>query len=252
MSSPHTQTPRHLGDFVEFLEWLNTQGIEFAVIGGQAVSAYADLLDQPVRSEDLDIYVSETTMHELLDRAMAEGLKIIKRPQPRHLPVAVFEAKGLEINALTETSGLLPPEIVVRTARSFVLSAHGDLEVPVADPFDLLSNKLSVARDKDRSHINILRTYVEYEVIEAFLEESNPRARLKPARRLLEVLSRKTLPKKLFDRLIDLATTPVDFRFLASCAPTENRASRLLDRTSDEALQAELKSIIASRSFNEP
>ncbi len=52
----------------------------------------------------------------------------------------------MEVNALTSSDGLRDPEVVVQTARDFTLSAHANLEVPIADPFELLANKLAVRR----------------------------------------------------------------------------------------------------------
>ncbi len=123
-------------------------------------------------------------------------------------PRRFLEHDGKEINILTANSGLAKAEIIIRTARHFVLSAHDGLEIPVADPFDLLGNKLAVKRDKDLPHIEILRRFAEQESVMAFEEETQPRARLAPARRLLDALGVKVLPALLADRLIELARTP--------------------------------------------
>ncbi len=251
MPSLRAKTPQDIGAFADFLRQLIEEGFEFTVIGGMAVSSYARLMGEEVLSVDLDIYVTTQTLGEFLDWAPYHDIRVVKRPQPRNIPVAFLEVAAQEVNALTAADNLPSPEIVARTARQFTLSAHGDLEVPLADPFDLLANKLAVARDKDRPHIEILRRYVEAEAILAFSEEEKPRARLAPARRLLEVLKRRSLPEPLADRLVELARTPVDFRFLINHVPTEEQARRLLGRTEsfDEALVAQLEAILARRRF---
>ncbi len=249
---PHrAKTPHHLGDFADFLRQLIAEGFEFTVIGGMAVSSYARLLGDEVLSVDLDIYVTQQTLTELLDWAPYHDIRVVKRPQPRNIPVAFLEVAAKEVNALTAASNLAAPEVVARTARLFTLSAHGDLEVLLADPFDLLGNKLAVARDKDWPHIEILRRYVEEEAVLAFSEEEKPRARLAPARRLLEVLKRRSLPEPLADRLIELARTPVDYRFLINHVPTEEQARRVLGQNEhlDDKLVAQLEAIFGKRRF---
>ncbi len=254
MPSPPAKTPHDLGDFADFLRQLTEEGFEFTVIGGMAVSSYARLLGDEVLSVDLDIYVTQETLVEFLDWAPSHDIRIVKRPQPRNIPVAFLEVAAKEVNALTAADSLPPPGVVARTARRFTLSAHGNLEVPLADPFDLLGNKLAVARDKDRPHIEILRRYVEEEVVLAFSEEEEPRARLAPARRLLEVLKRNSLPEPLADRLIELARTPVDYRFLIHRVPTVKQARRLLGEAEgrNEELVAQLEAILAKRRFEQP
>lgn len=48
-----------LGDFADFLEQLSANGFEYAVIGGCAVIAYANLLGEELFSADLDIYTTQ-------------------------------------------------------------------------------------------------------------------------------------------------------------------------------------------------
>ncbi|MCP3957791.1 MAG: hypothetical protein GY719_08060 [bacterium] len=243
-----------LSDFARFLEQLSAEGFEFAVIGGCAVVAYASLLGEEMFSADLDIYVTQETMSDLLTWAPRNRIRVIKRPRPRNIPVAFLEEPdGKEINVLTASSGLPKPEIVVRNARQFILSSHGDLEVPLADPFDLLSNKLAVRREKDLPHIEVLRRFVDEESVTAFVEETRPRARLAPARRLLEALGRNTLPRALADRLLDVAKTEVDYRFLMGRVPTEEQAKRILERMAEreDELSRQLESILATRRFEE-
>ncbi len=245
--------PRQLGEFAGFLRLLEEHGFEFAVIGGQAVAVYARLLGERVLSIDLDIYVTQKTLEELLRWAPRHGIRVVKRPQPRNIPVAFLEIDDLEINALTSSYGLKDPETVTQTARSFLLAAHSDLEVPIADPFELLANKLAVKRDKDLPHIEILRRFVEEESAAAFREETKPRARLAPARRLLGTLDAKVLPAGLADRLIELATTPVDYRFLIGRVPTREQTVRIMERIEEreEELSRELASILEVRRFDD-
>jgi hypothetical protein len=61
---------------------------------------------------------------------------------------------------------------------------------------------------------------LEEEVVRAFEQETDPRERLGPASRLLEVLKEGTLKATLAKRLIPLARTGPDLRFLAHRVPS--------------------------------
>lgn len=213
------------------------------------MGAYAHLRGETVVSADLDIYVSPQTLDELLSWAQRHGIVVRQRPQPRSVPVAFLEWAGLEINALTWVVGLPDPGVAVRSAREFTLSGAGGIAVPLADPFDLLANKLAVRREKDLPHISILRSFVEEEVVAGFEHETG-RRRLQPARRLLEVLKQRMLPEPLARRLLPLAREPVDFRFLISSVPNAELAREVLERAGDRPeLVPELETILESREF---
>ena len=66
MPSVPAKTAHDLTDFATFLERLDAEGFEFAVIGGMGVSAYARLMGEDLRSVDLDIYMTSQTLGELL------------------------------------------------------------------------------------------------------------------------------------------------------------------------------------------
>ena len=249
MSAAEDQELHDLDDYSGFLHALEESSVEFAVIGGCAVGAYARLQGRSLVSADLDIIVSKEAMRDLLAWAPRQDIAVVKRPQPRSLQVAFLEWAGKEINALTGSSGLPEPEIVIRTARDFSLSGASGLTVPIADPFDLLANKLAVRREKDLPHIEILRQFVEEEVVAAFREETG-RKRLMPARRLLRVLGQDTLPEHLAERLLREARLPVDFRFLMGRVPNRSLAERILESSpEDVSFRKELAGILAGRGF---
>lgn len=248
-SSPGEKT-HYLTDFAALLRALNDQGFPYVVIGGCAVGAYAELLGEKVPSVDLDLYTDPRTLETVLSWASQNGLKVLKRPQPRSPPVAVLDWQGLELNIVTDSFGLPDPSVALRVAHVFELSKHGGLEVMVADPLDLLRNKLAVNRPKDRPHIEILREFVEKEAVEAFEKETSPRARILPARQYLDVIGSRTLPEGLAARLMPLARTRVEFRFLLGTVPTEAEARAALERART-ALEdtADLEAILAARRF---
>ncbi len=69
-------------------------------------------------------------------------------------------------------------------------------------------------REKDKAHREILRRFIEEEIVEAFRRETEPRKRLRPVRRYLEVTGDESISEPLASRLLPLARTEADFRFL--------------------------------------
>jgi catechol 2,3-dioxygenase-like lactoylglutathione lyase family enzyme len=242
VSSPHT-----IERFLDVLRAIDAGGFEFAVIGGCAVGAYARLAGEVVFSEDLDLYVSGETLDELLEYLEAAGATIIKRPQPRSTPVAVLDWNGREVNILTASAGLPPPVQVVRSVREIELEAHG-VVVPLADPFDLLANKLEIHRDKDLPHIAILRRFVEDEAVAALASAGSARERLGPVRRILNVLGSETLPEALAERLIPFADEAAIRRFLVHRVPKGNQAQQIIDAAPPSEV-ASLEAIRSRRRF---
>jgi hypothetical protein len=157
MSAETPKSASSVDDYVELFDALAGQGTEFVVIGGCAVGAYARTLGERVFSDDLDLLMTSRSLESVVADGSSIGLQVLKMPQPRAVPVAVLEWRGLEINLLTSSSGLPTPDVAARAAREFYLAGKADLAVLVADPFDLLRNKLAVNRPKDQPHLAILR-----------------------------------------------------------------------------------------------
>lgn len=241
------QKTYNLVDFAEFLQKLNDEGFEFVVIGGCAVGAYAHMRGETVLSADLDIYTSGAILNELMAWAPRQGINIVKRPHVRGLPVAFLEWKGLEINILTWAAGLPSFGVVARMARELEVAELGGVIVPIADPLDILANKLEARREKDIPHIEILTAFIEEEITAAF-ESEQGRQRFMQARRYLEVLGRDDLPENLAKRLVELAELAVDFRFLAGRVPTRSLADRVVHRADDKGIDVEkIQTIVSSR-----
>jgi hypothetical protein len=231
------------------LQLLYRRGTDYVVIGGCAVGAYAQLQGEAVFSADLDIMTTSKALHELLTWAPHQGVEVVKVPQPRSIPVAVLQWRKLEVNVLTGAPGLPGFGLVARMAREFELQEHG-IVVPIADPLDLLANKLVAGRDKDRAHIVIIRSFVEAEIVSAFEVETG-RQRVMLARRYLEVLGVEQLEEALAERLLPLAKHPVDFRFLAGCVPTRRQAEVVVDRARvHDTDPDDVQLIVSTRTFD--
>jgi hypothetical protein len=238
MSAETQNTSSSIDDYVDLFGVLAGLGVEFVVIGGCAVGAYARLLGEQVLSQDLDLLVTWRSLETVVADAGTIGVNIHKMPQPRNVPVALLEWRGKEVNLLTGSSGLPPADVAARAAREFRLDRGTSVPILIADPFDLLRNKLAVNRPKDQPHIAILRRFLDEEAVTGLSQEKEPRARISAAERLLEVLGTQTLEEDLARRLVPLATTLADFRFLAHRAPVQ-LLRELADRApSDESRRA--------------
>lgn len=245
MPEEKAQALHDLRTYRSFLEALEEAGYDFAVIGGCAVAVYADQIGEPVFSADLDLIVAASNLPSLLDWARQKSkVRVTKVPQPRSAPVAVLYWNDLEVNILTGSIGLPAARQVTELAREVEIDG---LVIPIADPFDLLTNKLAVRRDKDLPHIEILRRFVEAEIVTTFELETNRRRRLLPARRYLETFELKRLPGELAESLLAATRFDSDLRFLASTVP-DSMGPAVRDKASnDPELLAELNEIFDRR-----
>jgi hypothetical protein len=244
MSSTGAKATLSLEDFADLLEVLAQAGTEQVVIGGCAVGAYARLIGGTVTSGDLDLYASYANTEAILIAVAAAGGRVVKRARARNIPVAVVDWNGRELNVLNSSAGLQTPEIETQLAREFVLRGRRGLAVLIADPFELLANKLAVDRPKDRPHIAILRRFLEGEVVLAFRDEDAPRKRIAPAARLLRVEKKRALPARLMPELTKLARVRSDFRFLASHTPNRDAARAVLERAEGIGAAPEVREIL--------
>lgn len=244
MAPPDPQTPApSLELFRDLFASLEDFGLGFVVIGDMAVGAYARQLGETVVSLDLDLYVTSQTLDEVQSLAANLEARVERRMQARGLPVAVLSWRGREVDVLTMSRGL--PGFRELSSSARVVDVDG-LDVLVADPIDLLRNKLAVNRPKDQAHIDLLRRFIDDEIILTFSRIKEPRARIETASALLEVLGQETLESALAAQLVELASLPSDFRFLANRAPIE-LLPRLAERASDATKRALVDAAIARR-----
>lgn len=253
MPTPSKETTRSVEDFAELLEALKKEGFDYAVIGGCAVGAYAHLRGEEVLTADLDLIAPPAVLNEILEWAPKNGIKVLKRPQPRTIPTAFLVWNDKEINILTYSHGLPAPEDTIQAARAFELRSRGNVEVLIADCYHLLQNKLNVNRPKDQPHIDVLRRFIEEEIVRAFEVETDQRNRLGPARKLLDITKSRALPEHLASRLIPLAKTAPDLRFLANTVPLEEQKRAVLEKArAFPELEAVISQILEHRESNPP
>lgn len=116
MSTQTAPTASALGDYLDLLQALAEHGIEYVVIGGCAVSAYARHLDEAVFSNDLDLLVTGPALDRVVAEASSLELVVEKLPEPRSVPVALLAWRNREVNLLTSTHGLPPADVEARSA----------------------------------------------------------------------------------------------------------------------------------------
>lgn len=248
MPAPSPKDARSLEDYASLLRLLSEAAIPFTVIGGCAVGAYAHLRGLEVFSDDLDVYTTPEDLRRIVNLMRQKGVAIRNLPRPRNVPVAAFDWDGKPVNVLSSSMGLPEASRVSADARDFNVRAPAGLSVPIADPFDLLANKLAIHRPKDRPHVEVLRGFIEEEIVDAFRREQHPRRRFLPAQRYLDITGDRTLSAALVDRLIPLARLPSDFRFLTSQVASHAQAEALLARA-PAGLRSEAAEILQRRRF---
>lgn len=120
---------------VELTDLLRTEGIKYAVIGGQAVNAYAE----PLVSLDLDLAVAVEDL-EKAEALLRARFKVQRFPHS--LNISQVDSK-LRVQVQTDPRY---SEFVARAAPRNVL----DLTLPVADVRDVLQGKIWAAQDSER------------------------------------------------------------------------------------------------------
>jgi len=120
---------------VELTNLLRAEGIKYAVIGGQAVNAYAELLV----SLDLDLAVAVEHL-EKVEALLRARFKVQRFPHS--LNISQVDSK-LRVQVQTDPRY---SEFVSRAAPRNVL----DLTLPVADVRDVLQRKIWAAQDSER------------------------------------------------------------------------------------------------------
>jgi len=120
---------------VELTDLLRTEGIKYAVIGGQAVNAYAE----PLVSLDLDLAVAVEHL-EKVEALLRARFKVQRFPHS--LNISQVDSK-LRVQVQTDPRC---SEFVARAAPRNVL----DLTLPVADVRDVLQGKIWAAQDSER------------------------------------------------------------------------------------------------------
>ena len=120
---------------VELTDLLRAEGIKHAVIGGQAVNAYAE----PLVSLDLDLAVAVEDL-EKAEALLRAHFKVERFPHSLNV-----SQSGSDLRVQIQTDPRYS-DFVARAAPRDVLG----LTLPVADVRDVLQGKIWAAQDRDR------------------------------------------------------------------------------------------------------
>ena len=141
-------------DFKEFLRLLNSQKVEYLLVGGYAVGYHG----YPRTTGDIDIWVamSPANAQKIVDALREFGFS------DSEIDAAIFLTEGqvirmgvppLRIELLTSVSGVTFQECYARR----IVAEMGGVPVNVIHKDDLLANKLAAGRAKDRGDLEALR-----------------------------------------------------------------------------------------------
>ncbi len=119
----------------EIIDLLNTEGIHYAVIGGQGVNAYAE----PFVSLDLDLAIAVEDL-ERVETALRARFKAQRFPHSLNISQSDSE---LRVQIQTD------PRYAVFVERAQTREVLG-LSLPVADVRDVLQGKIWAAQDSER------------------------------------------------------------------------------------------------------
>jgi hypothetical protein len=148
---------------VGLTDLLHAEGIHYAVIGGQAVNAYAE----PLVSLDLDLAVAVEDM-EKVEALLRAHFKVERFPHSLNV-----SQTGSDLRVQIQTDPRYA-EFVKRAALRDVLG----LSLPVADVRDVLQGKIWAAQDKERrpskqakDRLDIMRLLERYPELRAMVPE---------------------------------------------------------------------------------
>jgi len=146
-------TLRLTQDFKEFLNLLNSSGIEYLLIGGYAVCMYGHV--RPTKDMDVWVATDSTNVGRLREVLHTFGFSRSNLPDPLFQPPRTVLRMGMPPNrleVLSEIAGVKFPECF---ARRRLMEIDG-IRVPVIDLDDLKRNKSATGRAGDRADVERL------------------------------------------------------------------------------------------------
>ena len=146
-------TLRLTQDFREFLNLLNSTGVEYLLIGGYAVGLYGYV--RPTKNIDVWVATNPDNLDRLRQALQAFGFRPETLPTPLFEPPRTLLRMGLPPNrleVLSEITGVAFADCYVRRR---VVDVDG-VPVPLIDLDDLTTNKLATGRARDAADVEQL------------------------------------------------------------------------------------------------
>jgi len=139
-------------DFKDFVQFLNSNDVEYLLIGGWAVSIYGN----PRMTKDIDFLISSKDKNiEKLKKALEEfgappiDIEGFKKDRDSFIRMGV---SPIQIDVLQEASGIIMEECY---KRKNIIDING-LKINVISIKDLIINKRAAGRDQDITDANKL------------------------------------------------------------------------------------------------
>lgn len=140
-------------DFKEFLQLLNSEKIEYLLIGGYAVNLYGLL--RPTKDMDIWVALEEANLNRLIEAMVKFGFRRESLSTRLFKGVQTVFRMGLPPNRLEIVTSISGVQFAECYARREIVTIEG-LVVPVISYPDLRTNKLATTRAKDRADIEAL------------------------------------------------------------------------------------------------
>jgi len=144
-------------DFKDFVKFLNSNNVEYLLIGGWAVSIYGN----PRLTKDIDFLISSRDENiDKLKKALEEfgappiDIEGFKKDKDSFIRMGV---SPIQIDVLQEASGIIMEECY---KRKNILNFNG-LKINIISIKDLIINKRAAGRDQDITDANKLEKLME-------------------------------------------------------------------------------------------
>ena len=140
-------------DFKEFLSLLNSEKIEYLLIGGYAVGLYGHV--RPTKDIDLWVSVAPDNLDRLIEVLVKFGFARHSIQTPLFTDEKTVLRMGVPPNRLEVLSQIVGVEFAGCYARRVMMAIEG-IEVPVISLDDLRANKLATGRERDAGDVRAL------------------------------------------------------------------------------------------------
>jgi predicted nucleotidyltransferase len=143
-------------DFKEFLNLLNSEKIEYLLIGGYAVGLYG--VERPTKDMDVWISTSPQNLDKLIEVLGKFGFRKDQFQRDDFTGTRSVFRMGMPPNRLEVITRISGVDFADCYLRRVEMDVDGVI-VPVIDVRDLMRNKLSSGRDRDRDDVKKLEKW---------------------------------------------------------------------------------------------
>jgi len=144
-------------DFKDFIRYLNSNNVEYLLVGGWAVSLYGN----PRLTKDIDFLIS--SKYENIDKlkkalddfgAPPIDIELFKKEKDSVIRMGV---SPIQIDVIKQATGIIMEDCYKRKEILYL----DDIEINVISIKDLIINKRAAGRDQDITDANILEKFIK-------------------------------------------------------------------------------------------